>query len=107
MAMRRRPPPSPLPQKNPVKKQCGAVIVARLRRVECHGKLDRAVALPLQGDFMSASYTLSVVVSFPIARVKAEAVLERYWAHRKARKLYMRERRRLKPADKANGGAPT
>lgn len=51
------------------------------------------------------TYTLSVVLSFPIARVKAESVLEQYWVHRQKRKLYMREHRKLKPPVKANGGA--
>ena len=42
-------------------------------------------------------HTLTVVLSFPIARVKAEEVLEHYWKRRGEKKLYMREYRKPKP----------
>ena len=42
-------------------------------------------------------HTLTVVLSFPIARVKAESVLEHYWKRRGEKKLYMREYRKPKP----------
>ena len=42
-------------------------------------------------------HTLTVVISFPIARVKAEAVLEHYWKRRQEKRLYMREYRKPKP----------
>lgn len=38
-------------------------------------------------------YTVSVVLSFPVAPVKAGEVLERWWAFKGKRKQYMRDRR--------------
>ena len=49
---------------------------------------------------MTVTHTVSVVLSFPVAPVKAEQVLEKWWAFKERRKRYMRDRRagRLKKA---------
>lgn len=39
------------------------------------------------------THTVSVVLSFAVAPVKAKEVLERWWAFKARRKTYMRDRR--------------
>lgn len=45
---------------------------------------------------MHSEHTVTVVLSFPVSAVKAQAVLERWWAFKAKRKEYMRERRKAK-----------
>ena len=40
-----------------------------------------------------SGYTVSVVLSFPVSVVKAQEVLERWWAFKAHRKVYMRDKR--------------
>jgi len=44
-------------------------------------------------DVGAQRHTVSVVLSFPVSRAKAEEVLERWWAFKGKRKRYMRDRR--------------
>ena len=43
---------------------------------------------------MHSEHTVTVVLSFPVSVVKAQAVLERWWSFKAKRKAYMRERRK-------------